>query len=331
MINETTGYIKLNKFSSTSYEEFMDAMEALKKKNLKSLILDLRDNGGGLMEEATDIADEFLDGDKLIVYTEGVNEKKREYRCKRPGIFEKGNLVVLVDERSASASEVLTGALQDWCRAKIIGRRTFGKGLVQQQYPLNDGSALRLTIARYYTPLGRCIQRSYEKGKKIYMDDFMDRYTDGELLYADSNKITNGKPFVTNCRDTVYGGGGIMPDIFVPIDTILYAQKINDIFGSISFSNYVYHYYLENRQMMEKYNSAADFVQQFDAGLLWDGFVKYSGASSLIQKVNGKEKEKIQERLKGLLARFRWRNSGLYQVLNFNDPVIDIATKQLNK
>lgn len=172
MIDKTSGYIRLNKFTENSYEEFMQAMETLKKEGLQSLVFDLRGNGGGFMNEAVDIADEFLDGDKLIVYTEGVNSKKREYRCKRPGIFEKGKLVVLVDELSASASEVLAGVLQDWCRAKIIGRRTFGKGLVQEQYSLNDGSAIRLTIARYYTPLGRSIQRSYTKGKKYTWMNF---------------------------------------------------------------------------------------------------------------------------------------------------------------
>src|SRR5262249_48652087 len=153
------------------------------------LILDLRGNGGGLMNEAVDIADEFLDGNKLIVYTEGVHSKRKEYRCKRDGLFEKGKLVVLVDELSASASEVLTGALQDWDRATIIGRRTFGKGLVQEQYDLDDGSAIRLTVARYYTPLGRSIQRSYEKGKKVYMDELWNRFSNGQLLYADSNKV----------------------------------------------------------------------------------------------------------------------------------------------
>ncbi|MGB5028539.1 MAG: S41 family peptidase, partial [Chitinophagaceae bacterium] len=154
MIDKNTGYIKLTKFSESSYEEFMQAMEALQKQGIQSLVFDLRGNGGGFMNEAVDMADEFLEGDKLIVYTEGVNSKKREYRCKRPGLFEKGKLVLLVDELSASASEVLAGALQDWCRATIIGRRTFGKGLVQEQYQLRDGSAMRLTVARYYTPLG---------------------------------------------------------------------------------------------------------------------------------------------------------------------------------
>ena len=145
------------------------------------------------MNEAIDMADEFLDGDKLVVYTEGTNSKKREYRCKRPGFLKKENLSVLVDELSASASEVLAGALQDWDRADIIGRRTFGKGLVQEQYDLSDGSAIRLTVARYYTPLGRSIQRSYDKGKKVYMDEIWERFSNGEALYADSNKINNGK------------------------------------------------------------------------------------------------------------------------------------------
>ncbi|HSU27652.1 MAG TPA: S41 family peptidase, partial [Chitinophagaceae bacterium] len=154
MMDQSTGYIKLNKFTESSYEEFMAALESLQKLGLKQLILDVRSNGGGYMDEAVDIADEFLDGDKLVVYTEGAHMKKREYKCKRDGLFEKGKLAVLVDENSASASEVLVGALQDWDRAMIIGRRTFGKGLVLQQYPLGDGSALRLTIARYYSPSG---------------------------------------------------------------------------------------------------------------------------------------------------------------------------------
>ncbi len=331
MIDKKTGYIRLNKFSSTSYEEFMDAMETLKKENLQSLILDLRDNGGGLMDEAVDIADEFLEGDKLIVYTQGVNSKKREYRCKRPGIFEKGNLVVLVDERSASASEVLTGALQDWCRAKIIGRRTFGKGLVQDQYPLSDGSALRLTIARYYTPLGRSIQRSYEKGKKLYMDEFMDRYNNGELVYADSNKIHNGKYFITNCSDTVFGGGGIMPDFFIPIDTILYSAQINDLFTGSLFNSFVYRYYLQTKQQLDQYKTVTEFIANIDATKLWDAFTKYPGTTPAIQSIKGKEKERIQERMKGILARYKWRNPGLYQVLNTNDPLVNTALQQVKK
>ncbi|HEY6062553.1 MAG TPA: S41 family peptidase [Chitinophagaceae bacterium] len=325
MIDKTTGYIKLNKFTENSYEEFMQAMEALKKQGLQSLIFDLEENGGGFMNEAVDMADEFLDGDKLVVYTQGVNSKKREYRCKRPGIFETGKLVVLVDEFSASASEVLAGALQDWCRAKIIGRRTFGKGLVQEQYPLDDGSAIRLTVARYYTPLGRSIQRSYQKGKKIYMDEILQRHSNGELLFADSNKVIDGKIFITNCRDTVYGGEGIMPNVFVPIDTTFYGQKLNDLIAGSSLSNFIYNYYLQHRQQMEQYSSPGDYVKRFNAGELWDGYVKYSGASIDLKLINVKEKELIQQRLKALLARYRWRSDGFYQVLNSDDPVIKKA------
>jgi carboxyl-terminal processing protease len=197
MIDKTTGYIKLNKFSQSSYEEVMKALERLQKEGLQQLVFDLRGNGGGFMNEAVEIADEFLDGDKLIVYTQGVNNPRREYRAKRPGIFEKGKLIVLIDELSASASEVLAGALQDWDRATIIGRRSFGKGLVQEQYSLNDGSAIRLTVARYYTPLGRSIQRPYDKGKKVYMDELWNRYSNGEMFYADSNKIVMGKEYKT--------------------------------------------------------------------------------------------------------------------------------------
>jgi carboxyl-terminal processing protease len=325
MIDKTTGYIKLNKFTENSFEEFMQAMEALKKQGLQSLIFDLEGNGGGFMNEAVDMADEFLDGDKLIVYTQGVNSKKREYRCKRPGIFESGKLVVLVDEFSASASEVLAGALQDWCRAKIVGRRTFGKGLVQEQYPLGDGSAIRLTIARYYTPLGRSIQRSYEKGKKFYLDEVLQRHSNGELLYADSNKITHGKSFITVCRDSVYGGDGIMPNVFVPIDTTFYTQKLNALIAGPGLINYVYNYYLQHRQQMEQYSSPADYVRRFNADELCDGFIKYSEASIDQKLISGKEKELIQQRLKALLARYRWRSEGFYQVLNSDDPAIKKA------
>ncbi|RYF85020.1 MAG: PDZ domain-containing protein, partial [Chitinophagaceae bacterium] len=248
MVDKTTGYIKLNKFTENSYEEFMQALENLQKQGMKELIYDLRGNGGGYMNEAIDMADEFLDGDKLIVYTEGVHTKKREYRCKRPGLFEQGKLVILIDELSASASEVLAGALQDWDRAIIIGRRSFGKGLVQEQYGLSDGSAIRLTVARYYSPLGRSIQRPYDKGKKVYMDEIWERYSNGEALYADSNKIHNGKEFKTPSGHIVFGGGGIMPDFFVPIDTSTYPISINRLFTSGGVNSFVYTYYLQHRK-----------------------------------------------------------------------------------
>lgn len=322
MIDKTTGYIRLDKFTDKSYEEFMDAMEKLKKEGLQDLVFDLRENGGGYMNEAVDIADEFLEGDKLVVYTEGANSKKQEYRCKRPGIFEKGKLVLLVDELSASASEALAGALQDWCRATIIGRRTFGKGLVQDQYPLKDGSALRLTIARYYTPIGRSIQRSYEKGTKVYMDDLWERSLSGELLFADSNKINNGKPFVTVCKDTVYGGGGIMPNIFVAIDT-LYEQQVNHLLGSSNINAFVYNYYLQHKSELEQFSSASEYNNRFNTAALWAAYSKISNLPS------GYSQELVTLQLKALLARYKWRRPGYYEVLNTNDAVVKKALEKL--
>ncbi len=324
MINPVTGYIKLNKFTQNSYAEFMQSLEALQKQGMKELIFDLRGNGGGFMNQAFEMADEFLDGDKLVVYTEGTNSKKKEYRCKRPGLFEKGKLTILLDELSASASEVLAGALQDWCRATIIGRRSFGKGLVQEQYPLSDGSAIRLTVARYYTPQGRSIQRSYKDGKKVYMDEIWDRYNNGEVLYADSNKIMNDQVFRTSCGDTVYGGGGIMPDVFVPIDTAGYPAAVNRIFLNGSFNSFVYRYYLKNKARIDQYKSADDYAKRFDMqDDMWNEFVRYSSADSIgLGAVSANQKQSLQRRLEAYLGRFRWRNNGYYQVLNATDPMI---------
>jgi carboxyl-terminal processing protease len=332
MINKTTGYIKLNKFTDNSYEEFMTALEALKKTGMTALIYDLRGNGGGFMNEAVDMVDEFLDGDKLIVYTEGLNSKKREYRCKRPGLFEKGQLVVLVDELSASASEVLAGALQDWCRATIIGRRTFGKGLVQEQYPLQDGSALRLTIARYYTPLGRSIQRSYAKGKKVYMDDMWQRFNSGEMLSADSLKSHNsGKKFTNNCKDTLFGGDGITPTFFIPLDTSRTHQNILQVVNSEAVNKLIYQYYLQNRQQIEGYKSSQEFITQFNATTMWNNLQNMGTAAPILKSVNAKETALLQIRIKALLARYRWRNAGYFETLNADDAMIKKAVEVLSK
>ncbi|MEP7374042.1 MAG: S41 family peptidase [Chitinophagaceae bacterium] len=333
MIDKTIGYIKLNKFTENSYEEFMAALENLKKQGLQELIYDLRGNGGGYMNEAIDMADEFLDGDKLVVYTEGTNSKKREYRCKRPGLFEKGKLTILVDGLSASASEVLAGALQDWGRAIIIGRRTFGKGLVQEQYDLSDGSAIRLTVARYYTPLGRSIQRPYDKGKKVYMDEIWERFSNGEALYADSNKINNGKNYITPAGDTVYGGGGIMPNRFVPIDTTTYPRGINRLFANGRLNSFVYTYYLKNRTQIDQYTSSTDYVNRFgQLNEMWDQFVNYAKKDSVnLDSVTTKQKESLQKNLEAYLARFRWRNDGYFQVLNNDDAVVKKALEEMKK
>lgn len=333
MIDATLGYIKLNKFTEHSYEEFMQALEGLKKQGLKELIYDLRDNGGGFMGEAFDMADEFLDGDKLVVFTEGVNSKKREYRCKRPGLFETGKLVILINERSASASEVLAGALQDWDRATIIGRRSFGKGLVQEQFQLNDGSAIRLTVARYYTPLGRSIQRSYTKGKKVYMDEIYERYSNGEALYADSNKIQNGQEYKTPGGQILYGGGGIMPDIFVPIDTASFSREVNRLFLDGSINGFVYQYYLKHRPEIDQYKSAGEYLRNFKGmNEMWEQFVQHAAKDSVdLRQVPAKEKDALQKRLEAFLGRFKWRNSGYYQVLNQDDVMVQKAVEEIKK
>ncbi|HLG38806.1 MAG TPA: S41 family peptidase [Chitinophagaceae bacterium] len=332
MIDKTTGYIKLNKFTSTSYEEFMRALENLKSQGLQKLIYDLRGNGGGYMDEAINMADEFLSGDKLIVYTQGENKPKVEHRSRRPGLFEEGNLVLLVDELSASASEVVSGALQDWDRATIIGRRTFGKGLVQEQFELEDGSAIRLTIARYYTPLGRSIQRPYDKGKKVYMDEIWERYSNGEALYADSNKVSNGKQFRTPGGKIVYGGGGIMPNIFVPIDTATYPHSLNRVLLDGTFNNFVYRYYLRHKSQVDTYTSASEYIQKFNhLEEMWNEFmdfvVKYSVNPGNFSE---QQKQSLKRRLEAYLARFKWRSNGFYQVLNEDDAMMKKALEVIS-
>ncbi len=325
MMDKSTGYIKLNKFTESSYEEFMQAMEKLQKEGLRSLVFDLRGNGGGFMNEAVDIADEFLAGDKLIVYTKGVNSKKREYRCKRPGLFENGKLIILVDELSASASEVLAGALQDWCRATIVGRRTFGKGLVQEQYPLSDGSAIRLTIARYYTPLGRSIQRSYEKGKKVYLDELWERYNRGELVSVDSaNHHKEARNTFLACRDTLYDNEGISPSVFVPVDTTINRLLTEGPFSSTAFSKTAYQYFLQHQKEINGFANVAAFNSGF-SGMeqLWNAWLQSLPSDSMKQTtLSAPVIAYLQNRLKALVARYKWRDSGFWQVMNETDSAI---------
>jgi len=232
MIGKEIGYIKINNFGSTTVEEFQKAFTKLQKSGMQHLVLSLQGNGGGYLTAAYQLADEFLGRDKLIVYTQGLNQPKSIMESTAKGRFESGKLIVLVDEYSASASEIVSGALQDWDRAIIVGRRTFGKGLVQRQLPLVDGSMLRLTTARYYTPTGRCIQKPYKDGVDKYEKDIINRYNHGELLHADSIHFPDSLRYQTlQLKRTVYGGGGIMPDIFVPFDTTRYTNYHRQIVG----------------------------------------------------------------------------------------------------
>jgi carboxyl-terminal processing protease len=332
MIDQETGFIRINKFSQTTYEEFMQSLETLQGKGLKKLILDLRGNGGGILNEAIDIADEFLDEDKLIVYTQGNKIPKEEYRSKRPGLFEKGKLAVLTDEGSASASEVLAGALQDWDRASIIGRRTFGKGLVQEQYDLSDGSALRLTVARYYTPAGRSIQKSY-KGKGDYRQEILDRYNHGEFVNADSNKVQNGKAYKTKNGRTVYSGGGIMPDIFVPLDTSSFSPGLTGLYASNILSNFIYNYFIQHKNELKSFKTPLDFANGFTGDeARWYEFVTYAAKDSIqLGKLALPEKKVAQRRIRSLLARQVWRTEGYFEVLNHADPVVKRAMEEIGK
>lgn len=220
MVDKSVGYILINRFGATTADEFREAVQRLKSQGMKSLIVDLQSNGGGYMSAAIELADEFLSEGKCIVYTEGKNSPKAQAESTSAGGFEKGNLIILIDEYSASSSEILTGAVQDWDRGLVIGRRSFGKGLVQRVFPLGDGTALKLTVSRYHTPSGRCIQKPYDEGDEAYQMDLVNRYKRGEMLNADSIHFADSLLFKTLVKHRdVYGGGGIMPDVFVPADT----------------------------------------------------------------------------------------------------------------
>ncbi|MGI8951618.1 MAG: S41 family peptidase [Chitinophagaceae bacterium] len=326
MIAPQTGFIRINKFSETTYEEFMAALQSLQKQGMQKLILDLRGNGGGLVNEATDIADEFLDDNKMIVYTKGANTPSAEYRSKKDGLFEKGKLVVLVDETTASASEILAGALQDWDRATLIGRRTFGKGLVQQQFDLSDGAALRLTIARYYTPLGRNIQKPYDKGKEQYEGELINRFHDGEVVVGDTAK-PKGPAFKTPDGHLVYGGGGITPDIFVAFDTTAQPQSVVQLYLKGTLNDYVYNYYKQNKSTLQTIKSPVDLTKQFIPGdKEWQQLNYYAKKDSVnLDTIPAKAKANLLKQLQALTARQIWRTEGFFEVENLTDPIVKKA------
>lgn len=331
IIEPGKGFIHINKFSETTYEEFMAALEALQKQGLSQLIIDLRGNGGGILQEAADIADEFLDADKMIVYTKGGHVPPMEYHCKRDGLFEKGALTVLVDETSASASEVLSGALQDWDRATIIGRRTFGKGLVQQQFNLSDGGAVRLTVARYYTPIGRNIQKPYDVNNRAeYEDELMQRFHDGELVHGDTSAPV-GKAFKTKGGRTVYGGGGITPDIFVPFDTASQPAPVLQLYMKGTLNNFVYTYYVQNKSYLQTLKSPNDLYKQFHAGEKeWQQLTDFAKKDSIdLSIVSSQTKAEMLEKLPAQLARQIWRSEGYYEVSNQTDPMIKKALEAM--
>jgi len=332
MLEKNVGYIKLNKFAETTYQEFMEAMEKLQKNNMEDLVLDLRGNGGGILLDAVQIADEFLDDNKLIVFTQGDKVTKESYKATKDGVFEKGKLIVLVDELSASASEVLAGALQDWDRATIIGRRSFGKGLVQEQYPLSDGSALRLTVARYYTPLGRSIQKPYTKGVEEYNKGLFERFHNGEVLKEDSSKTIHGTAYKTPGGHVVYGGGGITPDIFVPLDSSILVSDISDVYPDTRLNIFLYKFYLDHKTELTRFASPADFNKQFNAEELWQPILTFAKKDTVdISQIASGYKPVFLQRLKANLARQIWRTEGFYEVWNSTDPAVKRAEAEMKK
>lgn len=330
MLDKSTGYIKLNKFSATTTDEFIEAMNQLKKENIKNLILDLRGNGGGYLKTAIEISDQFLGNGKLVVYTNGLNDPKREYKSTSTGTFENGNLVVLVDESSASASEIVSGAIQDWDRGIIVGRRSFGKGLVQKPFFLTDGSMIRLTTAHYYTPSGRCIQKPYDEGVKAYRQDFMNRMSHGELFSADSISVSDSLAYKTliNGRN-VYGGGGIIPDIFVPMDTSANYAYYNRLRRNFIVNNFVLDYVDKNREeLTTKYPEFDTYNKNFEVTSDMIDTIVTNGEKEGIEKdADGLEytKSTMKKDIKALIARDIFTRNDFYRIIQEDDEVIKKA------
>jgi carboxyl-terminal processing protease len=327
MIDETTGYIKISQFAQTTYHEFMQAIEKLKAQGVEKLIIDLRRNGGGIMEAATMIADQFLEEGQLIVYTEGrTRPRENDYATSR-GILKDDKLVVLIDETSASASEILAGALQDNDRGLVIGRRSFGKGLVQEEMRFNDGSALRLTVARYYTPTGRSIQRPYENGKEDYYHDFNERIMHGELEHLDSIKFDDSQKFVTPGGKIVYGGGGIMPDIFVPIDTLGVSEYYNRARSLGLMYRFAFNYTDKERSALEQFSNAADIEGYLDDQDILPEFINYAREKGLDPNYTDirTSEEVLLKTIKAYIARNVIDNEGFYPIIADIDHTLKVA------
>jgi carboxyl-terminal processing protease len=305
MLNPDMGYIKVNRFAESTYKEFTDALRYLKRQGASKLTLDLRDNPGGYLSIAEQLADEFLKDGKLILYTKNKSGEVSKSFATRRGSFEDKPVYVLINERSASASEIIAGALQDNDIGTIVGRRSFGKGLVQREMELGDGSAVRLTVSRYYTPTGRSIQRSYENGSKDYYEEFTDRFHNGELKTVDSIKVADSLKFTTPKGNIVYGGGGIIPDVFVPIGSNEEEAVESLDTGYGLFSRFVFEHLEEDRTRYENYNKET-FYEDFKVDdILFESFINYAEQWPLVQKLNLRYydlEERIKANLKAAMA-----------------------------
>lgn len=333
MINPNTGYIKVGRFAEKTYEEFMEGVNNLNKSGATQLIIDLRGNPGGYLGAVIRMVNEFLENGELVVYTQGRTQPKRSYNTDKKGSFFGEKVVVLVDEYSASASEIFAGAIQDNDRGTIIGRRTFGKGLVQEQIPFYDGSAIRLTVARYYTPAGRCIQKSYENGLEDYYGDLNRRYTHGEFEQKDSIHYSDTIKYFTRNKRVVYGGGGIMPDIFIPADTTGYSPY----FGKITQKGLVYQYAFDYsdkyRDLLGKMKTGKEFQNYLIQQNILAQFTEYAAKKGVPKNnegvsVSGKI---IETQLIAYIARNIIGEVGFYSTIGDIDPTLLEAIKALSK
>ncbi len=334
MVDNEIGYIKVSRFAATTYDEFRKALSELKEQGMKKLIIDLQDNPGGYMDRAINIADEMLSDNKLIVYTEGKQPRyNSEARAYKEGLFEKQPIIVLIDEGSASASEIVAGALQDNDRALIVGRRSFGKGLVQMPIPLDDGSELRLTISRYYTPSGRSIQKPYGKDHEEYSLDLLNRFKHGELFNVDSIHFNDSLKYKTTKGRVVYGGGGIMPDYFVPYDTTMNTEYLRKLTATNVFREYTLLYYEDQKSQLEKMSFEAYF-KNFDVNeKMLNNFIKLGEEAGVEYNEDefSKSKDFIRNRVKALIARSVWGNKGAYPVFNQSNDVFQKALLLFDK
>jgi carboxyl-terminal processing protease len=334
MVNKQIGYIRLNKFAATTYEEFVDAAEQLKDEGMTQLILDLRGNTGGYLKAATDLTDEFLSQGKLIVYTQGKNRPKSFSFANRSGLFEEEDIIVLIDEGSASASEIVAGALQDNDRGTIIGRRSFGKGLVQEQLSMRDGSALRLTVARYYTPTGRSIQKPYDGDFEKYHHESFDRYDNGEMMSADSIHQTDTVKYITPKGKIVYGGGGITPDVYVPLESDSSLFFYNRLANSGLIFQYAFDYADTKRAELSKFKNVEAFKTQFN---MTDQMLKelYQLAEEKgISKpviISTESKKYIRTLFKAYVGRNILDDAGFYPIYQEIDPILLKAINYLKE
>lgn len=335
LIDKKTGYIKVNRFARNTVEEFQTQLKQLQKEGLKNLILDLRGNSGGYLGTAINLADEFLKDKQLIVYTQGRSFPRDDTYASKRGDFQTGKLVVLVDEGSASASEIVSGAIQDWDRGIIIGRRSFGKGLVQKPFPLPDGSVVRLTISRYYTPSGRSIQRSYAGGKKDYYADLNNRFKHGEMMNSDSIDLPDSLKYETRInKRTVYGGGGIMPDIFVGLDTSERSSYYINLLRKGVFNSYSLRYLdVEREDLLATYSDKYSFQKGYEVNdEKLEAFLAY-GEKEKVERNNDdlkKSKRQITNLLKAYIARGLYNSGAYVQIINEVDPTVLKAVEVIN-